>query len=121
MLEQRRDSETTTQELKALFRKLDVDGDAALSLDEFVNRFNDVKIRSYVTSLGLSIQDAEMFFRLLTDISGENEITVEDFVEHCAHMKGFATAIDLHQLTFEVKLLRRGLLESGVLQEKKRS
>lgn len=115
MLEQRREQEESAQELKHLFAEMDSNGDATLSLDEFVDRFNDTKIKTYVNALGLSIQDAEMFFRMLTDISGTGQIFLEDFVEHCGHMKGYATAIDLHQLTFEVKQLRRELSDTGAV------
>merc|ERR1712083_789414 len=99
--------------LKKLFVAMDSDGDSTLSFDEFVKFMNDARIRTYVASLGLSIQDAEMIFQVLAHVTGTDVLPIDDFVEHCSRMKGYAMAIDLHQLTFEVKLLRRELADMG--------
>lgn len=113
MLEQRRAENQTASQLKDLFVQMDKNGDMTLSLEEFVEFLGDTQIRTYVASLGLSIQDAEMFFRVLRNVTGNDELPISDFVEHCSRMKGYAMAIDLHQLTFEVKVLRRELTELG--------
>jgi len=109
MLEQRRAEDIMVAELKKLFMAMDSNGDSMLCMDEFVENLKDERIRQYLASLGISIQDAKMFFQVLMNASGNSSLHIDDFVMHCSHMKGYAMAIDLSQLTFQVGSMRREL------------
>eukprot|EP00931_Biecheleriopsis_adriatica_P108889 TRINITY_DN83158_c0_g1_i1.p1 TRINITY_DN83158_c0_g1~~TRINITY_DN83158_c0_g1_i1.p1 ORF type:complete len:587 (-),score=103.08 TRINITY_DN83158_c0_g1_i1:90-1850(-) len=109
MKEQRKNEERLGMELTKIFRRMDLDRNGMLNLAEFVNCLKDENVRHYLGSLGLSIQDARTFFKTMNTISGQSEVKIEDFVGHCLSLKGYATAVELAQLSFEVKTLRREL------------
>merc|ERR1712176_1078437 len=46
-----------------------------------------------------------MFFTMLTSISEGDEVDLSTFIMGCLRMKGLATSIDLHTLSFEMKML----------------
>ena len=68
------------------------------NLDEFgIHYFIKLLVR-----LGITIHDAELFFTMLTTISGTPALDTISFVSGCLQMKGLATSVDLHMLKFEV-------------------
>merc|ERR1711920_1067206 len=76
-----------------------------ISLDEFVHAMEDPKFRYFFEVRGLDIKDAEMFFNMLTAVSGEDEVDISTFVSGCLGMQGTASSLDLQTLSFELKVL----------------
>ena len=51
------------------------------------------------------IKDAEMFYRMLTTVARRDEVDIRTFVAGCMGMRGTASSIDLHALSFELKIM----------------
>lgn len=107
MLEQRRNWVLESQALTELFQRMDSEGLGCINYHQFEENLKDSKVRLYFASLGLEVNDAKMFFKVLTSISGTSDIAIDDFIDHCTKMKGPASSIDLHGLAFQVKLMHR--------------
>merc|ERR1712217_856251 len=73
--------------------------------EEYTRFMQDPKFRSFFEMRGLDIKDAEMFFHMLTAVTQEDEVDIQSFVEGALRMRGFASSLDLHTLSFEVKNL----------------
>merc|ERR1719254_304675 len=105
MLEKHKKDIKDAEELMTLIRRADQDKSGKLSMDEFVFSMNDPKFRYFFEIRGLEIKDAEMFFHMLTAVTGEDEIDISTFVSGCLGMQGLASSVDLHALSFEVKVM----------------
>merc|ERR1712217_674460 len=88
-----------------LTKKADKDGSGRLSLNEFITSMQDPRFRYFFEVRGLDIKDAEMFFHMLTSVSGADEVDISTFVSGCLGMRGLASSVDLHALGFEVKVM----------------
>merc|ERR1712192_6727 len=75
------------------------------SLNEFEDCLFDPNVRGHLAALGIGVKDAKGFFVLLQNLSGCDELKIDDVVEHCAHIKGMASSLDLAALSFEVKTM----------------
>merc|ERR1712048_550790 len=94
------------KELAKLFYDLSGE-DGIMTREEFTYHMRDLGVRSNLINLGLEVRDADMFFQILTTITGEDSIEIEDFVHYCSRMKGGATSIDLQSLAFEVRIIHQ--------------
>merc|ERR1712176_245794 len=120
-LEQRRADEKEQKELAKLFSDLSGE-DGIMTRDEFTYHMKDLEVRSTLINLGLEVKDADMFFNILTSITGRDECVIDDFVHYCSRMKGNASSLDLQSLAFEVKVMHRHvkrLAEIAAEQEQK--
>jgi len=90
-----------------LYKEMDSDGNGTLSWNEFRMVMEDERIASYFEISGLDINDAFMFFKMLSSIAGSDEIDLDTFIKGCLKLKGFAMNIDLIQLSYEVKILSK--------------
>merc|ERR1711963_542186 len=105
MIENHRKDTRDAKELRRLVEASDRDGNGALSLDEFMLVMKDPNFRSFCTLRGIDIKDAEIFFHMLSTMVGSGEVAIDTFVVSALRLKGVATSIDLHALSFEVKAL----------------
>lgn len=105
ILEQRRKEGNDVEQLRRLCEEIDSDKSGTITLDEFTNCFQDTKNGTFLASIGLDISDAEVFFHMLSGITGREEVDIESFVEGCMRLKGNATSIDMQSVAFEVKLI----------------
>jgi hypothetical protein len=110
-LEQRRLDESETAQLKDLLSTIDKEKRGKLRLEEFTCALDDMHVQAYLRSLGLAVNDANMFFHLLVNQSGTDELPIDDFAQRMCRMKGNATSMDLQSLMFEVSLIRKMVLE----------
>ncbi|CAK0827250.1 unnamed protein product [Prorocentrum cordatum] len=85
------------QEMRSLFHEMDADGSGTVCLSEVRFFFNDDRLRSYFTALGLETQDAERLF-LLLDEGETGDIDIDMFLNGCLRLKGTARSIDVYQL-----------------------
>lgn len=109
MMEQRRKLAADGEELQKLCQAMDLDDSGTLTLEEFASCLEDDRVAHYLSTLGLEVKDAGLFFRTMCEVYGEEELEIEDFVHHCMRMKGTATSIDLQGLAFQTKLISRDL------------
>merc|ERR1711920_1215711 len=85
----------------------DKDAPKMISLEDFYSKMQHEKFRAYLQVRGIDIKNAEVFYNMLRTVSGDDEVDVKTLVSACLRMKGLATSIDLHSLSFETKLLSR--------------
>eukprot|EP00443_Scrippsiella_acuminata_P024954 CAMPEP_0115332880 /NCGR_PEP_ID=MMETSP0270-20121206/87076_1 /TAXON_ID=71861 /ORGANISM="Scrippsiella trochoidea, Strain CCMP3099" /LENGTH=215 /DNA_ID=CAMNT_0002753751 /DNA_START=318 /DNA_END=962 /DNA_ORIENTATION=- len=95
------------EELMNLFSEADFDRSASISLEEFIRVAEHPKFRSYLHVRGIDIKNAEVFFEMLQVVGGGEVVNIQVLVSALLRMKGFATSIDLHSLSFETKVLSR--------------
>merc|ERR1719284_1050059 len=63
------------------------------------------KFASWFELHGLNIKNAQSFFRMLATVNGKDSLDVSTFVSSCMQLRGYASALDLHLLVFEMKLM----------------
>merc|ERR1711957_104197 len=89
--------------IRALCEVIDEDGTGLITWNDFEAKIADSQVAAILSQSGLDVKHAEMFFRTLQHMSGEEMISVDAFVESCIGMQGNATSIDLHTLSIQLK------------------
>ena len=105
-------------ELMKLIQDADADKSEEISWDEFLELSQTAKFRTYLDLRGISINDVQLFFTMVKSLTAKEEVPVNSLVTACLRMKGFATSIDLHALTFETKLVHTKIRESQAIRPK---
>jgi len=108
-LEQHIEDAQDADELTKIFTALDTDNSGTMSLHELQGLLVHPKFRDYLRVRGIRIEDAELFHRMLLSAcndSGE-DVHISLVVAACLRMKGLASSMDLHALSFEAKLMSR--------------
>merc|ERR1712224_831975 len=92
-----------------ILRWLDKDNSQQISLEEFRIFMEDENLRAYFDVHGIDVKDIDMFFKMMASSESidSNEIDVELFAGGCMRLKGPATSVDLHTLSFECRLMNR--------------
>eukprot|EP00928_Gymnodinium_smaydae_P045107 TRINITY_DN30112_c0_g1_i1.p1 TRINITY_DN30112_c0_g1~~TRINITY_DN30112_c0_g1_i1.p1 ORF type:complete len:554 (+),score=130.99 TRINITY_DN30112_c0_g1_i1:59-1720(+) len=103
-----KDQDSASNKLKQIFREADANGSGALELDAFQSYIKDHRVKAYLSSLGLTINEARNFFKLL-DAEGNGLVNSEDFIIGCLKLKGPASCLDVHSLMHENKRMLRGV------------
>jgi len=93
------------QDLKELFKSIDVDSSACLSLEEVRDALKNVVVQEFFLMKGLNVSHVDMFFKLLASASASGRIDVNTFVSGCLRMKGYATNVDIMSLDYRLQLL----------------
>merc|ERR1712217_870858 len=107
MLEKQKKDLEDAAELKELIARADTDRSGLLSRDEFIAFMKDPKFRCFFEFRGLSLKDAVSFFEMMTaSTGGDVELDISNFVKGCIGMRGMASAMDVHALGFEVKVMQ---------------
>lgn len=106
MMEQRFQREVDAAALKQIFHDLDDDQSGTVNQVEFAEKLSDKKLLAYLATLDINVSDLENLFKLLVDAAGCDEIGIETFVHQCIQMKGFATALDLNVMMFQVQMIQ---------------
>jgi len=96
--------EKYVDEMHDLFHEMDVDGSGTVTFEEVQEYFLDKRVQSYFQALGLDPTDTERLFRLI-DSDGSEELSVDEFLDGCLRLKGWATSIDAHAIMYECKRL----------------
>lgn len=96
-------------ELRKIFTALDDNSSGTISLDELQHLIAHPKFRTYLRVRGIRIEDAELFHSMLISVAGDinEEVDISVVVAACLRMKGFASSMDLHALSFEARLMHR--------------
>lgn len=105
--------ETYIRELQNLFWQMDDDESGTLTAAEMQQLVKDPKMAAYFTALGFEPHDCVRLFTLLdTDSSGT--VDIEEFLDGCLRLKGFARSIDVHFIMVLIHRLQKQLLSSHV-------
>ncbi|CAE7255328.1 Scn10a [Symbiodinium necroappetens] len=91
----------------------------SISLEDFRPMAEDPRFRGYLSARGIDIKNVESFFNMLTSDKDKQEVDVRTLANACVRMKGFATSIDLLQMSFDMKTTFRQ--QTGLLRRFARS
>jgi len=104
LLAKRKSDLLHVQDLKSVFAAMDENHSGTLSAEELRRCIQDVRMASVFEMKGLDIKDAEVFFSMLTSMSGTDEVDVHTFLTGWLKLKGPATSLDLYTLQFQQQL-----------------
>eukprot|EP00930_Biecheleria_cincta_P035472 TRINITY_DN24394_c0_g1_i1.p1 TRINITY_DN24394_c0_g1~~TRINITY_DN24394_c0_g1_i1.p1 ORF type:complete len:689 (+),score=98.26 TRINITY_DN24394_c0_g1_i1:23-2068(+) len=94
------DLNTTTEEVKRIFKEADTDQSGHICFKEFCKHLENPWVRAYFSGLDLDVSDARIIFTLL-DVDGDDFVSIDEFVEGALKMKGSAKCIDMMALMFD--------------------
>ncbi|CAE7224312.1 unnamed protein product, partial [Symbiodinium microadriaticum] len=103
-----RDVAMYTRKVRKLFQTMDDSGDGALNLEEFAKLANSPKLAFWMSQLELEYHDLMSLFEFLDN--GDGQITLTEFIEGAARLRGSAKAIDVWRLETKVEVLMGELL-----------
>merc|ERR1719327_2291604 len=94
--------------MRDLFNEMDTDGSGSVTSAEVVDCLDDPKMGGYFQLLGIEVDDTERLFRLL-DEDGSNEVSIDEFINGCLHLRGTAKSIDLYQVMSQLKQIQHSI------------
>eukprot|EP00927_Polykrikos_kofoidii_P036690 TRINITY_DN30977_c0_g1_i1.p1 TRINITY_DN30977_c0_g1~~TRINITY_DN30977_c0_g1_i1.p1 ORF type:complete len:665 (+),score=79.57 TRINITY_DN30977_c0_g1_i1:44-1996(+) len=103
--EKRQRELSDAQELLQLMELIRGSRHEEITLPEFVRLAENQSFLDFFHVRGMDFKDADTFFRMLASVFDTNGVELHTFVAGCLRMKGGATSIDLHALTFQTKSL----------------
>jgi hypothetical protein len=103
VFEARRKKLEDAETMKSLIRGMDTDANGRISLTELRDRLKDPKAKALLELQGLAVEDAELYFKLLSKGSLEDDVEIDAFAEGALKMKGEANSLDLQTLIYETK------------------
>ncbi|CAJ1351664.1 unnamed protein product [Effrenium voratum] len=92
-----------TRKVKKLFQTMDQSGDGSLNLAEFAKLVKSPKLKFWMSQLELEYHDLLSLFEFLDN--GDGEITLMEFIEGAARLKGHAKALDIWRMETKVEVL----------------
>merc|ERR1712113_1029437 len=95
------------QKMKEICEAIDINGNGHITWEEFQKKVAEPRIARHFTSLGMNMKKAEIFFHVLVDSVGHNDVPCKSFVEGCLYLKGAASSMDLHILSEQLKLFEQ--------------
>lgn len=101
ILHERKKLVEQAEELRELFYKIDLDHSGAISFDEFMSCMMDYNIITFMSSLGIEVNDAELLWKLVAGQDGELEIA--HFVDTCMAVKGQASTLDIQKQLMSIE------------------
>jgi len=97
-------NESVVNQIRALFREIDVDNSGTLTYKELTRNLKDERVKAYFSVLQMDVSEAQGLFQLL-DRDESGEVSIEEFIMTCMRLKGNARSIDLATMLFESKRL----------------
>jgi len=88
-----------------LFKRMDIDGDGKLTLEEFENAFEDPAISTKLKLLDFSQEDCREVFLLLD--TGDGFLSLEEFFEGITSMQGVAMAKEVFRILKSTEIVMR--------------
>uniref|UniRef100_A0A7S0AGA6 EF-hand domain-containing protein n=1 Tax=Pyrodinium bahamense TaxID=73915 RepID=A0A7S0AGA6_9DINO len=99
--------------MEQVFFELDTNDSGELNLDEFESYIEDEKIKAFLSTCQLDIDQVKTLFSLL-DTDGTGTVDLEEFITGCLRLRGGATSLDMAMLRWQVDSLQKSL---GSMQE----
>jgi len=96
------------QKLGDIFNLLEVDGDGAMSMVEFVQQLEKDSTKIWMSALDIDVSDPDGLFELL-DLKGNGEVSLQEFTFGAAQLRGAASGRDLFHLQTYVERLEAKL------------
>jgi len=106
----RRTQKLQRQTITRLVNELDTDKSGSISEMEFSMISDNEQMIALLETLGINVNDAELLFHLMTHharSAGHEEVDRDAFLHGLLKIKGRASAVDLHVLSFQVKLVHQ--------------
>merc|ERR1712217_628572 len=69
-----------------------------------MNHLRHAKGRAQLRILGLTMTDAELFFKIMANAAGSNSVEIKAFVNGCMKLRGQASSLDAQTLLFFSRL-----------------
>jgi len=98
-----RDKAMYTRKVKKLFRAMDFSGDGSISIEEFAKLVASPKLQFWISQLELEYHDLLSLFEFLDN--GDGQITLNEFIEGAARLRGNAKALDVWRMETKVEVL----------------
>lgn len=86
---------------------MDVDGSGILSTRQVIDAMQDDMFEHALHTIGIDIRMPEHYFNTLSSVTGQEELSIDEFVAHIVQMKGSVSRPDLQTLTLETALLQK--------------
>merc|ERR1712107_240443 len=75
--------------------EIDTDGSGMINQQEWLHAVRDERVWACMKALGV---DANEYLFFVLDRDGDNDITIDEFVEGLTHLRGQASAIDVYHV-----------------------
>eukprot|EP00439_Symbiodinium_sp_Y106_P081892 s644_g21.t1 len=98
-----RDTALYTRKVKKVFATMDKSGDGALNMEDFAKLVKSPKLKFWMSQLELEYHDLMSLFEFLDN--GDGQITLTEFIEGAARLRGSAKALDVWRLETKVEVL----------------
>uniref|UniRef100_A0A7S2Q899 EF-hand domain-containing protein n=1 Tax=Zooxanthella nutricula TaxID=1333877 RepID=A0A7S2Q899_9DINO len=85
--------------IREFFREADVDRSGTLSWNEFKTHLASPTVKAYFQALDLDVSHAHLLFTLL-DEDGNDEVSLDEFLNGCMRLRGEAKSVDLNMLVY---------------------
>jgi len=115
VIQYRKVRKAVQEEARQLFFKLDRKGDGMIDREQFQCALESEEMRALMHSINLDVKDGDMFFKVLLEAGRSDHVNVNTFVDGCARMKGYATAIDMQSVLAEIRAIHMKLSGIGKL------
>lgn len=99
-----------TKKVRTLFQGLDSTGDGAINLEEFSKLVKSDKLAFWMSQLELEYHDLLQLFEFLDN--GDGQITLTEFIDGAARLRGGAKAIDVWRMETKLEVLFEEVLDS---------
>uniref|UniRef100_A0A7S2BI91 EF-hand domain-containing protein n=1 Tax=Alexandrium andersonii TaxID=327968 RepID=A0A7S2BI91_9DINO len=94
------DQRRTSEEVRRIFKEADVDNSGSLSFEELSRHLENPWVKAYFSGLDIDPSEAGIIFSLM-DTSGNNSISIDEFVDGTMKLKGHAKSIDVLSIMFD--------------------
>jgi len=94
------DQRRIAEEVRRIFKEADGDRSGTMSYREFERHLQHPWVRAYFSGLEIDTTDAAVLFTLM-DKDGNQEVSIDEFVDGTMKLKGHAKSIDLFSMMFD--------------------
>ncbi|CAK9022352.1 unnamed protein product [Durusdinium trenchii] len=98
-----KDIQLYASKVKKLFQTMDFSGDGAINLEEFSKLVKSPKLKFWMSQLELEYHDLLSLFEFLDN--GDGQITLTEFIEGAARLRGGAKALDIWRIETKLEVL----------------
>merc|ERR1719305_903431 len=88
ILQNRRRKHQEALEFKHMCQMMDKDQNGEISWEEFQHMMANEVFVTYMVSIGLDVNDVDLFFRTIAGGEGGDAVSLDEFVHGCMHMSG---------------------------------